>query len=139
MSHPIRRVGLRDNLLMIGNHHMPAGKRHWRCDLGAFAITDYHGTPQVWIEGREVVGEMSATVAKPVHAGKGGEAVSPLAHEALLYFEVGKKGGFPIVRTWWARGKNVERTMKVCREELIDPKTWQRRFTELLKLMDWAG
>lgn len=139
MSLPIRRVGLRDSVLMLGNHHMPAGKRHWRCDASSFAIVDYHGTPLVWIEGQEVVGEMSATVAKPTYAGKGGEAVTPLANETLVWFEVVKLGGAPMVRTWWAKGRNLDRTMKVARLEIIDPKTWQRRFAELLKLMDWAS
>lgn len=143
MSLPIRRVGLRDNLLMLGNHHMPQGRRHWRCDLGAFAITDYHGTPLVWAEttgGKtEIVGEMSVTVAKPTYAGRGGESVAPLSNETLMWFEVVKIGGAPMVRTWWAKGENVERTMKVARLEIIDPKTWKTRFGELLKLMDWAS
>jgi hypothetical protein len=139
MSHPIRRVGLRDNLMMLGNHHMPAGRRHWRCDKGAFAITDYHGNPLVWAEGDQIVGEMAVTVAKPRYAGRGGEAVAPLANETLVWFEVVKIGGAPMVRTWWAKGTDIERTMKVARLEIIDPKKWQARFAELLKLMDWAS
>lgn len=139
MSLPIRRVGMRDNLLMLGNHHMPAGKRHWRCDKNAFAITDYHGTPLVWSEGDHIVGEMSVTVAKPTYAGRGGAAVAPLANETLMWFEVVKIGGAPMVRTWWAKGENTERTCKVARLEIIDVKNWRTRFAELLKLMDWTA
>lgn len=139
----IRRVGLRDNLLMLGNHHMPAGKRHWRSDASAFAITDYHGTPLVWAEttgGKtEIVGEMAVTVAKPTYAGRGGGAVAPLANETLVWFEVVKIGGAPMVRTWWARGKNIDRTNKVARLEIIDVKNWRTRFAELLQLMDWTA
>lgn len=139
MSLPVRRVGMRDNLVMLGNHHMPAGKRHWRSDAAAFAITDYHGTPLLWVEGKEVVGEMAMTVAKPTYAGRGGETVAPLANETLMWFEVVKIGGAPMVRTWWARGENVDRTNKVARLEIIDTKNWRTRFAELLKLMDWTA
>lgn len=139
MSLPIRRVGMRDNLVMLGNHHMPAGKRHWRSDASAFAVTDYHGTPLIWVEGQEVVGEMAVTVAKPTYAGRGGEAVAPLANETLVWFEVVKIGGAPMIRTWWAKGSDTVRTQKVARLEIVDVKTWRTRFAELLKLMDWTA
>lgn len=130
---------MRDNLMMLGNHHMPAGRRHWRSDANAFAITDYHGTPLLWREGDEIVGEMSLTVAKPIYAGRGGETFTPFANETLKWFEVVKIGGAPMVRTWWAKGRDLDRTMRVARLEIIDPKTWPARFGQLLKLMDWAS
>lgn len=126
---------MRDGLMMRGNHHMPAGKRHWRSDAGAFAITDAHKNPMLWIEGNEVVGDISLTIAKPQYLGTGCPDIQ--SNETLLRFEVGKVGGMPVILTWWARGKNVEHTQRVCRSEILDPKTYQERMKQLLQLMNW--
>lgn len=133
MSHPIRRVGMREHLMMVGNHHMSQGKRHWRSDAAAFAITDFHGSPLLWVEGLEVVGEMSLTIPKPQ------SATSPAANETLLWFEVVPVSGSPMIRTWWAQGKNAGRTQRVCRAELLDAKTWPERLRQLLQLMNWVS
>jgi len=127
---------MRDGLMMLGNHTMPPGKRHWRSDAAAFAIVDYHGTPMLWVEGNEVVGEMALTVAKPELL-KGAPDV--LSNETLLFFEVVRIGGSPMIRTWWARGKNVERTQRVARLEILDVKTWPERMKQLMQLMGWLN
>lgn len=137
MRHPVRTVAMRDGLMMTGNHHMPQGKRHWRSDASAFAITDYHNTPLLWVEGNEVVGEMALTVSKPQYAGGG--TVSPLANETLLWFEVVRIGGVPMIRTWWARGRNVDRTQRVARLEILDVNSWPERMKQLLQLMGWVN
>lgn len=136
MSLPIRRVAMRDGLMMLGNHHMPPGKSVWRSDASAFAITDFHGTPLLWIEGDQVVGELALTVAKPEQL-RG--TPSPLSNETLLFFEVVRISGVPMIRTWWARGKNIERTQRIARLEILDVKTWPERMKQLLQLMGWVN
>jgi hypothetical protein len=139
LSHPVRRVGMRDHLLMVGNHHMPLGKRHWRSDAAAFAITDFRGTPMLWVEGNYVIGEMSLTVAKPqLEHGSGVPAV-PNDNETLLWFEAVSVGGLPMIRTWWAIGENIDRTMRRARLELFDRKTWPERMRQLLQMMKWVN
>lgn len=143
MSLPIRRVAIREGLLMHGNHAMPAGKRHWRSDAAAFQITDYRNTPLLWIEqvgGKvEVVGEMSLTMPKLTYTSKFGPQAVPSANETLLWFEVIKIDNMPVVRTWWARGKNVDRTQRVARLEVLDVNKWPERMKQLLQLMGWVG
>lgn len=139
MSLPVRRVGMRDHLMMVGNHHMPPGRRHWRSDAGAFAITDFRGTPLLWVEGDYVVGEMSLTVAKPkLDRGNGLPAV-PNPNETLLWFELVSVSGLPMIRTWWAIGKNIDHTMRKARLELFDQKAWPERMRQLLQLMKWVN
>lgn len=133
---PIRTVAMREQLLMVGDHAMPQGRRHWRATASAFAIVDYHNTPLLWIEGDQVVGDMAITIPKPQH---GGAVLSVAANETLLWFEVVRMGGMPVLRTWWARGKNVDRTQRVWKVETFDPKTWPERMKQLLQLMGWVG
>ena len=132
---PLRTVAIRENLVMVGDHEMPAGRRHWRVTASAFAITDYHKTPLIWVEGDQVVGDMAVTVPKPQH---GGIVASPAANEILLWFEVIRLGGMPVLRTWWARGRNVDRTQRVWRVETFNPKVWPERMKQLLQLMGWV-
>lgn len=133
---PIRTVAMREQLLMVGDHTMPPGRRHWRATASAFAIVDYHNTPLLWIEGDQVVGDMALTVPKP-H--QGGPAASIAANETLLWFEVVRMGGMPVLRTWWARGDNVDRTQRVWKVETFDQKTWPERLRQLLQLMGWIS
>lgn len=128
---------MREGLMMLGNHHVPPGKRHWRADASSFAITDYHGTPLLWVEGGEVVGDLALTVAKPeLQHGKPVLAM-PGDNESLAWFEVVKVKGLPMIRTWWAKGKNIDRTQRVARLELLDMKSWPERFRQLMQLMNW--
>jgi hypothetical protein len=136
---PIRTVAMRDGLMMVGDHAMPAGRRHWRATASAFVIVDYHRTPLLWIEGDQVVGDMALTVAKP-HLDRGKPVIAlPADNETLLWFEVVRVRGLPMIRTWWARGENVDRTQRVARLELLDLKTWPERMRQLLQLMDWVN
>lgn len=129
---------MRDGLMMLGNHHVPPRKRHWRSDASAFAITDYHGTPLLWVEGNQVVGELALTVAKPeLQRGKP-QLAMPSKDETLLWFEVVPVKGLPMLRTWWAKGKNIDRTQRVARLELLDMKTWPERMRQLMQLMNWT-
>lgn len=138
-SPAIRTVAMRDGLLMVGNHHMPPGRRHWRSDASAFAITDYRGTPMLWIEGGYVVGDLSLTVAKPqLERGNGLPAEPAGPDESLLWFEMVRVGGLPMIRTWWAVGRNVDHTMRKARLELFDAKTWPERIRQLLQMMKWV-
>ncbi len=143
MSRPIRRVAIREGLLMHGDHAMPAGKRHWRATASSFQITDYRNTPLLWFEQLgglpEVVGEMSLTMPKPTYTGKFGQQAVPLANETLLWFEVIKVDNMPMIRTWWARGRNIERTNRVARLEILNVNTWPERMKQLLQLMGWVG
>ena len=143
MAGPIRRVAMREGLLMHGNHEMPAGKRHWRADASSFQITDYRNTPLMWIEQDgghvQAVGEMSLTMPKLQYTGKFGPLAVPAPNETLLWFEVIKVDNMPVVRTWWARGANVERTQRVARLEILDVKTWPERMKQLLQMMGWVG
>lgn len=132
----VRKVGMRDDVMMVGTHTVPPGRRHWRSDASAFAIVDYHGTPLMWVEGDQVVGEMALVMPKPKYAGRGEE---PLATDTLLWFEVVKIGGMPMIRTWWARGKNTERTQRVAKLEILEVKTWPERVRQLLQLMGWVN
>jgi hypothetical protein len=134
-----RKVAMRDGLMMVGNHHMPPGRRHWRADAASFAIIDYHGTPLLWVEGDKVVGSMSLTVAKPQLDRGTGLPVTPNPNETLLWFEAVKVNGLPMIRTWWAVGKNVDHTMRKARLELFDLKTWPERMKQLLQLMKWVN
>jgi hypothetical protein len=133
---------MRDHLMMVGNHHMPPGRRHWRSDASAFALTDFRGTPMLWVEqdrgGVFVVGEMSLTVAKPQFDRGNGLPAVPNANERLLWFEAVRVGGLPMIRTWWAVGK-VDQTMRRARLELFDKKTWPERSMQLLQMMDWVN
>lgn len=135
----VRKVAMRDGLMMVGNHTMPPGRRHWRSDASAFAIIDYHGSPLLWVEGDKVVGEMSLTVAKPKLDRGNGLPVVPSPNETLLWFEMVSVSGLPMIRTWWATGKNVERTMRRARLELFDVKAWPERMKQLLQLMKWVN
>lgn len=137
--HPLRKVAMRDGLMMVGNHHMLQGKRHWRSDAGAFAVIDYHGTPMLWVEGGEIVGEMSLTVAKPQLDKGNGLPVIPNTNETLLWFEMVNVSGLPMIRTWWAVGKNIDHTMRKARLELFDKKTWPERMKQLLQMMKWVN
>lgn len=136
---PIRSVAMRDGLMMVGDHAMPAGRRHWRATASAFAITDFHKNPLLWIEGDQVVGDMALTVAKPQYAGHCDPGVTSFGDETLLWFEVVRQGGMPMLRTWWARGKNIDRTQRVARLEILDLKTWPERLRQLLQLMNWIS
>lgn len=138
-SSPIRTIAMREGLVMVGNHTMPPGKRHWRAAASSFAITDYHKTPLLWVEGDEVVGDMAITVPKPQDAGRGGTETPIASNETLVWFEVIRLGGMPVIRTWWARGENIDRTQRVWRIETFDPKTGPERLRQLLQLMGWAG
>ena len=139
MPAALRTVAMRDHLMMVGNHHMPPGRRHWRSDAGAFAITDYRGTPMLWVEGAYVVGDISLTVAKP-HMDRGnGLPAAPNPNETLLWFEIVSSAGLPMIRTWWAIGPNVDRTMRQARLELFDAKNWIGRVGQLLKMMKWIN
>lgn len=137
--HPLRKVAMRDGLMMVGNHHMPPGRRHWRSDAGAFAIIDYHGMPMLWIEGGEIVGEMALTVAKPQLDKGNGLPVTPNPNETLLWFELVKVAGLPMIRTWWAVGRNIDQTMRKARLELFDQKTWPERLKQLFQMMKWVN
>lgn len=136
-SLPIRTVAMRDGLMMVGDHAMPAGRRHWRATASAFSIVDYHRTPLLWVEGGQVVGDMALTVAAPEIVRGKPIIASAGQDESLLWFEVVRVRGLPMIRTWWARGRNVERTQRVARLELIELKTWPDRMRELLQLMNW--
>jgi hypothetical protein len=136
---PIRTVAMRDGLMMVGDHAMPAGRRHWRATASAFAIVDYHGTPLLWIEGDQVVGDMALTVAAPELVKGKPVVATPGENETLLWFEVVRIKGLPMIRTWWARGRNVDRTQRAARLELLDLKTWPERMRELLQLMNWVN
>lgn len=135
----IRTVAMRDGLMMVGNHHLLPGQRHWRSDAAAFAIVDYHGTPLLWKDGDQIVGEMSLTVAKPEFDRGRPKIVTPLENETLLWFEVVRVKGIPMIRTWWARGKNVDQTQRVARLEALDIKAWPERMKQLLQLMNWVN
>ena len=136
---PIRHVAMRDGLMMTGDHHLPPGRQQWRCTASAFAITDYHKNPMLWIEGNQVVGEMSLTVAKPQYAGRADPGITPNSNQTLLWFEVVCLGGIPMIRTWWALGWNIERTQRVARLEILDVNTWPERMKQLLQLMGWVS
>jgi hypothetical protein len=139
MGLSLRTVAMRDGLVMVGDHAMPAGRRHWRATASAFAITDYHRTPLLWIEGDQVVGDMALTVASPEMQRGKPAIVEPGDNETLLWFEVVRVKGLPMVRTWWARGANVDRTQRVARLELLDLKAWPDRMRQLLQLMNWVN
>lgn len=135
---------MRLDLSMIGNHHMPPGRRHWRADASSFALIDQFDQPQLWIEGPgieniDVVGEMAMTVAKPVFDRGNGLPVIPNANETLLGFGLVRQNGLPMIRTWWAVGKNVDRTMRRARLELFNAKTWPERLNQLLQMMGWIS
>ncbi len=142
MSLPIRRVAIREGLLMHGDHAMPAGKRHWRASAASFQLTDYRNTPLMWVEqvGGEVqvVGDMSLTMPMPTYTGKFGLPYTPGPNETLLWFEVIKVDNLPVIRTWWARGRNVDRTQRVARLEIIDVKTAPERLRQLMQMMGWV-
>lgn len=142
MSRPIRRVAIREGLLMHGDHSMPLGKRHWRATASSFLLTDYRDTPLVWIENcgptTQVVGDMSLTMPKLTYTGKFGPPAVPAANETLLWFDVIKIDNMPVIRTWWARGKNVDRTQRVARLEIIDVKSAPERIMQLLQMMGWV-
>lgn len=136
---PIRTVAMRDGLRMVGDHAMPAGRRHWRATASAFAIVDYHNTPLLWVEGDQVVGDMALTVASPeMQRGKPVLAM-PGEEETLIWFEVVRVKGLPMIRTWWASGANVDRAQRIARLEMLDLKTWPERMRQLLQLMNWVG
>lgn len=135
MSHPVRTVAMRDGLMMRGNHHMPAGKRHWRADARSFRLIDEWGVPRVWVEGDEVVGDIGITVAKPQFDRGNGLPVIPFLNETLLSFAIVQENGLTMIRTWWAVGKNVDHTMRRARLELFNAKTWPERMKQLLQLM----
>lgn len=135
----VRTVAMRDGLMMVGDHSVPAGKRHWRSSAGAFAIVDYHGTPLLWIEGDKVVGDLALTVAKPAMIRGKPCIIEAENDEHLLWFEVVRVKGAPMIRTWWARGENIDRTQRVARLELLDLKTWPERMKQLLQLMNWVN
>lgn len=130
---------MRDGLMMVGDHTVPEGKRHWRATASAFAIVDYHGTPLLWIEGGQVVGDLALTVAKPAFARGQPEIVERHDDEHLLWFEVVPVRGVPMIRTWWARGANIDRTQRIARLEAFDLKTWPERMKQLLQLMGWVN
>jgi hypothetical protein len=139
MGHPVRTVAMRDGLMMRGNHHMPAGRRHWRADASSFRLVDEFGTALLWVDGNEVVGDIGMTVAKPQFDRGNGLPVIPNANETLLSFALVQQGGLPMIRTWWAVGKNVDRTMRKARLELFNPKTWPERSLQLLQMMKWVN
>lgn len=142
MSGAIRRVAMREALLMHGDHEMPAGKRHWRATASSFAITDYRNTPLLWIEQLggvvQVVGEMSLTMPKLTYTGRFGPQAMPGPNETLLWFEVIKVDNMPVIRTWWARGENVDRTQRVAKLEILDVKTAPERLRQLMQMMGWV-
>lgn len=133
---------MREGLLMHGDHAMPPGKAHWRATASSFMISDYRNTPMIWTEQRggitEIVGKMDVTMPKLTYTGKFGPQAVPGQNETLLWFEVIKVDNLPVIRTWWARGWNVDRTMRVARLEILDPKTCSERFKQLLKMMGWV-
>lgn len=131
-----RAVAMREGLLMVGDHTMPPGRRHWQATASAFAITDYHGTPLLWINGDKVVGDMSLTMPKPTYRGHPSRLPSTAK---LLWFEVTPLGGAPVLRTWWAIGKNVARTQRVWCAEVLDLTTWPERSKQLVQLMGLVG
>ncbi len=138
----IRSVALREGLLMVGNHSIPAGKRHWRADASSFALIDYAGHPYVWIEGgrgAQVVGDMAVTTPKPQFAGATAPEVGPRSNEVLTRFEVLIMGGVPVIRTWWAVGTDLTRTAKNARLEYLDEKTLPERCKQLAALLNWKG
>lgn len=135
MGHPVRTVAMRDGLMMRGNHHMPAGRRHWRADASSFRLIDEFGVPRVWVEGGEVVGDIGITVAKPLFDRGNGLPVIPNANETLLSYAIVRENGLTMIRTWWAVGKNIDHTMRRARLELLNAKTWPERMKQLLQMM----
>lgn len=91
--------------------------------------------PRLWVDGNEVVGDIGITVAKPQFDRGNGLPVVPNANETLLSWAVVQEGGLTMIRTWWAVGANVDRTMRRARLELLDLKTWPERMKQLLQLM----